>query len=250
MRDSAKEEVPAVPAATVVLLRDGRAGLETLMVRRSSALDFAGGMWVFPGGRVDSVDHLPDRARDPARDNLPTEHYHELAAARRAAVREAREEVGLVVKEASLVPFSHWTPPAVSPRRFSTWFFIAEAPRGTVRVDGGEILDHAWLHPAEALERRDAGEIEIIPPTWITLHRLSTYPSVSRALADAANRAPEAFVTHMAVVPGGAVALYDGDAGYADSDPERPGRRHRLWMLAEGWRYETDGAQKTPRGTG
>ena len=39
-------------AATVVLLRDGAGGLETLLLRRNSRIAF-GGMWVFPGGRVD-----------------------------------------------------------------------------------------------------------------------------------------------------------------------------------------------------
>ena len=75
-----------VPAATVILVRDGAGGLETLMLRRNSTLDFAGGMWVFPGGRVDDAD------RDGAADDLH--------AARRAAVREAEEEAGLVVDEA------------------------------------------------------------------------------------------------------------------------------------------------------
>jgi hypothetical protein len=41
-------------------------------------------------------------------------------------------------------------------------------------------------------------------------------------------------------VEGGAVALYHGDAGYDDTDPDRPGGRHRLWMLDRGWRYERD----------
>ena len=54
------DEVPdAVPAATVILLRDGEDGLETLMLRRNSKLAFAGGHWVFPGGRVDADDLEP-----------------------------------------------------------------------------------------------------------------------------------------------------------------------------------------------
>ena len=38
------------PSATVVLLRDGRSGLELLLLRRSAKLAFFGGAWVFPGG--------------------------------------------------------------------------------------------------------------------------------------------------------------------------------------------------------
>jgi len=41
-------------------------------------------------------------------------------------------------------------------------------------------------------------------------------------------------------VPGGAVAMWDGDVGYDGDDPERPGPRHRLWMLETGWRLERD----------
>ena len=57
-----------VPAATVVLVRDGRDGMETLMLRRNSRGAF-GGMWVFPGGQVDPSD--VDRAISEARARPP-----------------------------------------------------------------------------------------------------------------------------------------------------------------------------------
>jgi 8-oxo-dGTP pyrophosphatase MutT (NUDIX family) len=41
--------VEARPAATVVLLRPGRAGLEVLLTQRPSTMAFAGDMHVFPG---------------------------------------------------------------------------------------------------------------------------------------------------------------------------------------------------------
>ncbi|MEY2404778.1 MAG: hypothetical protein QOD38_2329, partial [Acidimicrobiaceae bacterium] len=69
---------PPIPAATVVLVRDGAGGLETLMLRRNAHGAF-GGMWVFPGGRVD-----PDDGEDEI-------------GARRAAVRETMEEASLVL---------------------------------------------------------------------------------------------------------------------------------------------------------
>ena len=47
---------PAIPAATVVLLRESETGIETLMLHRTSKVSF-GGMWVFPGGRIDPEDH-------------------------------------------------------------------------------------------------------------------------------------------------------------------------------------------------
>jgi len=43
-------------AATVLLLRESGGELEVLMMRRGTGLAFMGGMWVFPGGRVDPAD--------------------------------------------------------------------------------------------------------------------------------------------------------------------------------------------------
>ena len=50
------DTVPVKPAATVLLVRDGDAGLEVFMLRRTFAAAFASGMFVFPGGKVDEVD--------------------------------------------------------------------------------------------------------------------------------------------------------------------------------------------------
>src|SRR5438067_146089 len=167
-----------IPAATVVVARDaGDAGdgIEVLMLRRNSRGAF-GGMWVFPGGQVDPEDEAGD----------------EMATARRAAVREAREESGLTIDPGGLVPFSHWIPPPQAPKRFSTWFFLAPAPAvHDVSVDGAEIHDHEWRRPADAVALRDAGEIELAPPTWVTLWRLAQAGSVDDAVAQAVRRATE-----------------------------------------------------------
>jgi 8-oxo-dGTP pyrophosphatase MutT (NUDIX family) len=218
---------PAVPAATVVLLRDTSRGPEALMLHRTSAVAF-GGMWVFPGGKVDESD----RRHDDADDETP---------ARRAAVREAAEECGLTVEAPDVVPYSHWTPPAVTPRRYTTWFFLARASQGEVLVDGGEIHDHAWLTPAEVLLRRDRGEVDLAPPTYVTLADLAHHPDVESALLAARRRRPvPRYETRWVVVDDGAVALWEGDAGYAANDPEAQGPRHRLWMRPGGWQYHRD----------
>ncbi len=47
----------AIPAATVVVVRDGTDGLEVLICAADRDLAFAGGTWVFPGGRIDPTDH-------------------------------------------------------------------------------------------------------------------------------------------------------------------------------------------------
>ena len=56
---SASDDVPIRPASSVVLARDTGAGMELFMLERTSAAVFAGGMHVFPGGRVDDADHDP-----------------------------------------------------------------------------------------------------------------------------------------------------------------------------------------------
>jgi 8-oxo-dGTP pyrophosphatase MutT (NUDIX family) len=223
------EPAPIVAAATVILLRDTAAGLETLMLRRDSRLAFAGGMWVFPGGRIDPED-FPAHAVSAATDLA--------AAGRTAAVREAEEEAGLVVDPESLVPFAHWTPPPEAPKRFSTQFFVAEAPHGAVTIDDGEIRDHMWVSPAAALERRDALEIELAPPTWVTLHTLSEHPTVAAALDAVRASEPEHFTTKAVFTDEGVAVLWHGDAGYETGDADAEGPRHRLWMVDTGWRYE------------
>jgi 8-oxo-dGTP pyrophosphatase MutT (NUDIX family) len=215
--------VPPIPAATVVLVRDTPSGLETLMLHRNSKLAF-GGMWVFPGGRVDPED------------GAGTDDEQE--AARHAAVREAFEEAGLRCDPSSLVAFSHWLPPPIAPKRYATWFFIAPAPRGAVTIDGGEIHDSAWMRPTDALARRDAGEIELAPPTWMTLRHLTAFPDTAAAVAEAGQREPTFYVTHMGRTPEGMVAMWAGDAGYESGDADAPGPRHRLHIGADAWELE------------
>ena len=226
-----------VPAATVVPLRDGRSGLEVLLLRRSSRGAF-GGMWVFPGGKVDKSD-MADPGGEPWEDAPGTGGTAEIAAARRAAVREAKEEADLELDESTLVVHSFWLPPAEAPRRFATWFFLAPAG-GEIVVDHGEIHEHRWLTPSEAMVARDRGEIELAPPTFMTLWWLGNRETVSRALADAAAGEPDRFETRVAVDSGGRLAatLWAGDAGYDDGDLNRPGPRRRVWMSPDGWRAE------------
>ncbi|HET6963843.1 MAG TPA: NUDIX domain-containing protein [Acidimicrobiales bacterium] len=222
---------PPTPAATVVPLRDGPGGLEVLLLRRNSRGAF-GGMWVFPGGKVDPSD-LPGH---PAAGD-------EISAARAAAVREAREEAGLDLDPDSLVVLSFWLPPIEAPRRFATWFFLAPVGHGPeVVVDLGEIHEHRWLTPDEAMDLRQRGDIELAPPTFTTLWWLSRHPDASAALEAAASGSPERFETHVAMAASGGygATLWAGDAGYEDGNLERPGPRRRLVMHPDGWRVEIE----------
>ena len=225
-RGSAAEGVaPPIPAATVVLLRDGDDGPEVLMLRKNSKITF-GGMWVFPGGKIDPDDY-------------PAEHEIE-AAARTAAAREALEEASISVNPDEFVWFSHWTPPPGPQKRFATWFFAAHA-RGAhdVSIDDGEIKDHAWIRPGDALARHGAGEIDIVPPTWVTLYHLSRYRPTTAVLEHFRDNEPKVYSTRVAKTADGMrVAMWHGDAGYDTWDADVTGERHRLVMAKDGFVFE------------
>jgi glyoxylase-like metal-dependent hydrolase (beta-lactamase superfamily II)/8-oxo-dGTP pyrophosphatase MutT (NUDIX family) len=251
------EVVVPRPAATVVLLRSGRDGLEALLTQRPSSMAFAPDMYVFPGGRVESADaddSLVARAvRSPAEaaDALGGDLAPDVAlAAHHAAIRELFEEAGVLLAETSaseaelavgrsallagtttlaelantcdlrirtdlLVPLSRWVTPPMLLRRFDTRFFAALLRDGVEpSFEGGEIVAHAWLRPAEALDAMARGEISMWLPTSTTLQQLEHAESIDEIrerlspgpLADVEVDEPTADVTRIVMPAGGGVA--------------------------------------------
>jgi glyoxylase-like metal-dependent hydrolase (beta-lactamase superfamily II)/8-oxo-dGTP pyrophosphatase MutT (NUDIX family) len=92
-------ERPPRPAATLVVVRDGPAGIEVLLSRRAERGDHNSGAWVFPGGIVERADALAHDACDGIDD---TEASRRLGLAQGgldyyvAAIRECFEESGLL----------------------------------------------------------------------------------------------------------------------------------------------------------
>ena len=204
---------PAIPAATLIVMRDRpSAPPELLMVERSAGMAFAGGAMVFPGGRVDAADE--DAAQS---------HTHPDAAARIAAIRETIEEssvaVGLTPTPApaltatlatmlhdgapfdellgahglaldldALTPFARWMPAFHQARIFDTLFYLAEAPPGDWHPtpQPGECEAVLWIGAGELLARIGRGEATAIFPTLRNLERLAQFGSVAEARADAA----------------------------------------------------------------
>jgi 8-oxo-dGTP pyrophosphatase MutT (NUDIX family) len=217
------------PSATVVIIRDGKEGVEVLMVQRNVELAFHGGAWVFPGGRIDPVD----RARAASGDLVE--------AARHAAVREAKEEAGVTLHDNELTAFARWVTPEALPKRFVTWFFVCELPESEIHIDGGEVVDHRWIAPAAALASHAKGELDLPAPTYVTLLDLSTY-STARAATDALGaRGIAAYNPRMRQVDGGVCTIYEEDVAYGGSELDAPGIRHRLYMRASGFIYERPG---------
>jgi len=224
------EVVVPAPAATVVLVRDGTAGLEVLLAKRSSKLAFHGGAWVFPGGRIDPDDYAG------APEDL-------LGAARRAAAREAKEEAGVDVDSDALVHLSNWTTPEMSAKRFATWFFVGEVTGGEEVADGIETDRLHWFRPADAFAARAAGEIELAPPQYVTLVWLRDHGSVA-AVINAANAGEIVdYTPRFHFLEGeGAVCIYNEDIAYDDRDRlDDPGPRHRLYLRNNAaWEYLRD----------
>lgn len=197
----------AIPAATVIVMRDREAGPpELLMVERSQAMAFAGGALVFPGGRIDPGDHLLTDS-------------HDDAAARVAAIRETIEEAGLAIGldgdgvclaslraglhagepfqrllvEAglaldldALIPFARWLPYGLPHRVFDTRFYLARAPQDSApQVDGSENVRLCWISAQGALDAADRGEVLLIYPTRRNLERLALFDGFESAMAHA-----------------------------------------------------------------
>jgi 8-oxo-dGTP pyrophosphatase MutT (NUDIX family) len=210
-------------AATVVLLRDGAGGVEAWMLTRVAAMAFAGGMSVFPGGRVDPADAtLPlsggDLPRLAARFGCDVPTAHGLVG---AAVRETFEETGvllsvpfadlsgaradvelgrvafgellradeLAIDAGALHAWSRWVTPAGEVRRYDTRFFVGALPDTAEAQDvTTESSAAAWVPVEAAIEQAQRGERQLLPPTMLTLASLLPFGTVAEVIAAAEER--------------------------------------------------------------
>lgn len=243
-------------AATLLLVRDGAAGPEVLLVKRNSSGDFPG-LHVFPGGLVDAADSHPALLTRSRRDAASAEALLGVGDALPwfvAALRECLEEVGVLpglangdgnllrqwqlalnAREHSLADlsrehlpalatdelgyFSHWITPLGVPRRYDTRFFVARMPEGqSVQIDGHEAVAADWLRPADALEAHRCGDIRLIFPTIRNLEALSAYDSTD-ALLDLTcrPRVVPANLPKMQNTANGLRMLLPGDTGYEEA---------------------------------
>ena len=252
---SANRGAGTIPAATILLVRDGADGLEVFMVKRNHQIDFAKGALVFPGGKAQPSDYDPDLdARMDANPSWP-EPLRALAA---AAIREAFEEAGILLARDArsgalidparllqlhpyrerlekgeislgdlvvaenlriacdhLVHFAHWITPKMMPKRFDTHFFIARAPEGHHGRHDGRESESVWISPETAIA--DRKRWNIIFPTKLNLMKLAQSKTVDAAL-DAARCVPPVTVEPW-VEDGadGAILRIRTDAGYAQT---------------------------------
>lgn len=195
-----KDTAP-LPAASVLILREP---FEVLMLRRNENTSFVPSAWVFPGGITEQLDsELAHELSDGS----------ELATMRITAAREAFEETGVwlgpplrdadqkrrrllasnitlrhLLAESrldleSLVWTSRWITPVGLPRRFDTWFFIAKVA-GDMQAtpEHSEAIEVVWVHPADALARHAAREMQMVFPTLRNLEALAGFNSIDELI--------------------------------------------------------------------
>ncbi len=253
--------VPIRPAATVMIVRnavadpdrDGEAdstvgpdstvapGVEVFMLRRTLAAVFGSGMYVFPGGRVETTDGADhDAAHRLAAIRECFEEAGVLLAAHavtgdsvvdghpaldaRAGVYDGSVDIvelctahDLVPATEQLVWVSHWITPIGEQRRFDTRFYLVPAPAGQTSVhDDNETIASLWARPADALARHAAGELTMMPPTVKNLQFLSQFADVAEAMAVAATLPPpECILPKIRFVDGAITGVVlPGEAGY------------------------------------
>lgn len=247
----------AVPAATILLLRDGDAGLEVFMVRRHHEIEFAAGALVFPGGKAAPDDFDPTLI---AFTNGTSGWSKEMQAVGVAAIREAFEEAGvLLARDATsgdmvdgsrltqldryreriergeisllnmlrheqlrlacdeLVHFAHWVTPKHMPRRYDTHFFLARPPPG----HSGQ---HCGRESVDSLWVRPQDAIanrkewRIMFPTRLNLMKLAEVNTVVQALSAARKEPPVTVEPWVEETPEGKRLRIRGDAGYSLTD--------------------------------
>jgi 8-oxo-dGTP pyrophosphatase MutT (NUDIX family) len=191
-------EVEAVPAASVIVMRDSP--LEVLMIRRHDNASFVPSAWVFPGGMVEQLDR--EIARERGDGSL-------LGRMRVAAARELFEESGVwlgapienapskrrrllagnlsfralldesPVDFSQLVWTSHWITPLGVPKRFDTYFFLATVSRDVIAtVDNDEAVEAVWITPDDALST-----LKMVFPTIKNLEAIRGFDSAEALIA-------------------------------------------------------------------
>jgi 8-oxo-dGTP pyrophosphatase MutT (NUDIX family) len=91
---------------------------------------------------------------------------------------------GLVLRTDLLKPWARWITPDLEPRRFDTRFFAALLPAGQQTAEIRDEADQvAWLRPADVLAAGARREVNLMPPTAITLAELAACPDIAAVFA-------------------------------------------------------------------
>lgn len=182
----ASADVPIRKAASVLLLREAADGFEVFIQHRVSTMDFAAGMVVYPGGRVDAQDgqavsegkldsaplaeHAQQWKHTSVHAEGPEQAQYRAGEILAAARREVFEETGLLLDPGQLHPWANWVTPAGFPRRFDTYFFVAALRADQdPRHQTTEAVVSKWVNPVALFASLERGEVKMMRPTQRTL---------------------------------------------------------------------------------
>ncbi len=190
-------------AAAIILLRPNTDPLnpEVFWVKRNIKLAFLGGYRAFPGGQLEAsdgtvrVDHCNDPQRAAMISCAARELFEEVGVllargaetltigqresllddleSKRMAWPEMLTHYGLQLDTDDFTFVGRWVTPPFAPRRFDTWFFLANCPaKQEPRVTQDSELEAGdWISAAAAYGQWQEREIIVVPPV---LHAMKT----------------------------------------------------------------------------
>ena len=101
---------------------------------------------------------------------------------------------GLVLRTDLLGVWDAWLTPIFEPKRYRTWFFVARLPEGQRTRDvSTESAEVAWLPARHAISQADAGELALMPPTYLTSLEVGAFDSPDAVVQAARERRVEMF---------------------------------------------------------
>ena len=105
---------------------------------------------------------------------------------------------GLVLRSDLLGAWAGWLTPVFEPRRYRTWFFVADLPEGQrtrdVSTESSEVI---WLPARDAVAAVDEDRIFMLPPTYLTCLEVSEYADPDAVLVAATDRVVEMFTPEL-----------------------------------------------------
>jgi len=151
------------------------------------------------------------------------ERWRAKLAKDEASIVDMVEAEDLEIATELMTPYAHWITPTFVPKRFDTWFFLAEAPEDQVALhDGSESTDSVWIGPQEAIEEAKAGKRTLVHATTKNLELLAEGKTVAGAIAAARARKIVTVLPWVEVKDGKKFLHIPEGAGYRNLIREMP----------------------------
>lgn len=119
-----------------------------------------------------------------------------------------------------LAYLSHWITPKIEKRRYTTRFFVAQAPEGQDALhDGTESVNSMWIKPEEAIQKQKEGKLLMILPTIKNLEEICGYNNTKTLLEDKIAKNPKDIQTiepKFFMEKGKLKGILPGEPGYED----------------------------------